>query len=194
MQSWIASLKESCSESHNPLEAQQLFGQFRKRFNSVASTIQDICCKNALDNLFKTIQTRILYLKDMPEHEAYTAFVERYAAAKAAERSCLDNLEEVIIVEDAEKADEEEHVSDGAADMDIDGAQKSLDELNEDAEREKISQKEDSLDMKAWLANQEKVTAELQKSNDEIKSWIVKKDATSSKIENLLCQLLAKKS
>lgn len=194
MQTWIASLKESCSERHNPLEAQQLFGQFRKIFNSVASTILDICCKNALDNLFKTIQKRILYLKDMPENETYNVFAERYAAAKAAERSCLDNLEEVIIVEDAEKAAEEEHVSDGVADMDIDGAQKSLDELNEDAEREKISQKEDSLDMEAWMANQEKVTTELQKSNDEIKSWMVKQDATSSKIENLLCQLLAKKS
>lgn len=86
MQFWIASLKENCSESQNPYEPKQLFSQFKRRFNVVASTIQDICCKDALDNLFKAIYKRIQYLKDVPEHESYTAFAERCAAAKAAER------------------------------------------------------------------------------------------------------------
>lgn len=157
MKKWIAFLKESCSDSQNPLEAQQFFGQFRKRFNSVASKIQDTCCKNALDNLFKTIQTRILYLKNMPEHDAYTAFAERFAAAKAAEKLFPDDtiLDEDIIIEN-EKVDVEEHVSDGAEEMDIDAAQKSLDELNVVAEEEIVAQKEeeDTVDMKAWMANQ----------------------------------------
>lgn len=77
--------------------------------------------------------------------------------------------------------------------MDIVVAQESADKVCVVAEEENVVQKEeDFVDMKAWMANQEKVTAELQKSNEEIKSWMVKQGETSSKIENLLSQLLAK--
>lgn len=89
MKKWIAFLNESCSESQDPIEAQNVFSQFRKKFNSAASTIQDICCKNALDNLFKRIKTRVLYLKNEPKYESYTTFAERCATAKAAEKAFL---------------------------------------------------------------------------------------------------------
>ena len=70
------------------------------------------------------------------------------------------------------------------------------------AEKEiKAAEPEDSVDLKAWMANQEQVTselqkttAELQKSSVEMKSWMVQQGETSSKIENLLAQLLAKNS
>lgn len=186
MKKWMALLNEKCSDSQNPLEAQQLFRQFRSRVNNAAVTIQDICCKNALDNLLKTIQSRILYLKNEPEHEAYTAFAERCAAAKAAEKSFLDwlfgnidadlmkgILAEQKFVEASEKAEEVKGISEGVEGMDTDEEQKSVDEGNVVAEEDKVIQTEDSVDMKAWMANQEKVTAELQKSNEEIKSWMV---------------------
>lgn len=102
MKKWIAYLNKKCSESQNPIEAQIFFGQFRRKFNSVASKLQDVCCKNALDKLFKTIQTRTLYLKNSLEHDAYTAFAERFAAFKAAELLFPDDtiLDEDIIIED----------------------------------------------------------------------------------------------
>lgn len=85
-------------------------------------------------------------------------------------------MAEKQIVEASEKPAAEERVSDGPTDMDIDSAQKSLEESGNDAEGEKIIQEEEALDMKAWMANQEQVTAELQKktatlqkTNDEIK-------------------------
>ena len=65
----------------------------------------------------------------------------------------------------------------------------------------KADKPEDSVDLKASMANQEKVTSELQKttqdlpkSSAEMKSWMVQQGETSSKIENLLTQLLAKQS
>lgn len=69
MKKWIAFLNESCSEIQYPIEAQKVFSQFRKKFSTAATTIQDVCCKNALNNLFKRIKTRVLFLKNDPECE-----------------------------------------------------------------------------------------------------------------------------
>lgn len=90
MKKWLTSLHESCSESYDPIEAQQLFSQFRKKFTTAAATIQDVCCQNAMKNLLRKINTKVLYLKDVPEYEDYTTFAGRFVAAKAAEKARLD--------------------------------------------------------------------------------------------------------
>lgn len=207
MKKWIISLNESCSESYDPTEAQQLFSQFRKKFSNAAATIQDVACKNAWNNLLKKINTRVLYLKDVPECEAYTDFADRYAAAKAAQKARLDAdmlKAEMRLAEFSKKAAadaEMEQASDSVAEMDVDEVQRTIVEENAAEEKDKVVQTEDSVDMKAWMANQERVTSDLQKttedlqkSNEEIKSWMVQQSESSSKIENLLTQLLAKQS
>lgn len=129
------------------------------------------------------------------------------AAAKAAEEKAFLEAEilkaEQRIQELAKIAALKEQVSDEATDMEIDKQQNSeAEEVVVAAEKEiKAAVPEDSVDLKAWMANQEKVTSELQKSTSELqkssvemKSWMVQQGETSSKIENLLAQLLAKNS
>lgn len=211
MKKWFITLNKECSESHDPIEANQLFSQFRKKFSSASAAIHDIVCKNAWKNLQKKINARILYLKEVPEFDSYTEFSERFAAAKAAEKAFMDDAllkAELRIAEYTKKvaaaaAAGVEHTSDVIVAMDTDEVQKSVeDEVVVAAEKEiKDDKPEDSVDLKAWMANQEKVTselqkstAELQKSSEEMKSWMVQQGETSSKIENLLAQLLAKNS
>lgn len=63
-------------------------------------------------------------------------------------------------------------------------------------ETEEMKRKQDAekLEMKAWMDKQEEAIVELQKTTVEIKYWMVKQDASSSKILNLLNLLLAKNS
>lgn len=207
MKKWLTSLTESCSESYNPVEAHQLFSKFRKKFSTTIASIQDVCCKNALKNLFRKIKTRVLYLKDVPESEDYTSFAVRCVAAKAAEKAILnvDLLKAERKIEEFSRtaAAAREQVSGSPTTMEIVEEQISVAEENVVVvgEEVKTAQPEDSVDMKAWMANQERVTSELQKttedlqkSNAELKSWMVQQGETSSKIENLLTQLLAKQS
>lgn len=51
LKTWLTNLNKKCSESYDPIEAHQLFTQFRKRFNTAAATIQDVVCQTALKNL-----------------------------------------------------------------------------------------------------------------------------------------------
>ena len=96
-----------------------------------------------------------------------------------------------------------DQVSDKTTDMEVEEGQNFVvEEVVVAAEKEiKADKPEDSVDLKAWMANQERVnfelqksTAELQKSSEEMKSWMVQQGETSSKIENMLAQLLAKNS
>lgn len=166
IQIWISFLKENCSNSQSPVEPEQLWSKFRKRFDTVASNIQDICCKDALKNLFESIKRRVIFLKDVPEHENYTGFVERCAATKAAERSFLNSvfnqidadlnaalMSENKIVAVSEKS-AEELVSEQPEDMQIDyvpltSMLKSLDEIRREAEEMKNRQDAEKWEMKA---------------------------------------------
>lgn len=62
LKKWLTDMNTNYSESYDPTEAQQLFTQFRNKFNIVAASIQDIACKNAWKNLQRKINNRILYL------------------------------------------------------------------------------------------------------------------------------------
>lgn len=206
LKKWLTNLNKNCSESYDPVEAQQLFTQFRNKFNTAAATIQDVCCQNALKNLQRKIKNRVLYLQEKPEYNSYTAFAERFAAAKAAEKAFLEAeilKAEQRIEELARAAAMKDQASDKATDMEVEEEQNSVaEEVVIAAEKEAIADKpEDSVDLKAWMANQERVNSELQKTTQdlqkttaEMKSWMVQQGETSSKIENLLTQLLAKKS
>lgn len=204
---WLTNLNKKCSDSYDPIEAHQLFTRFSKRFNTAAATIQDVACQSALKNLQDKINRRVLYLQEKPAYDSYTSFADRLAAAKAAEEKAFLEAEilkeEQRIQELAKIAALKEQVSDEATDMEIDKQQNSeAEEVVVAAEKEiKVAEPEDSVDLKAWMANQEQVTselqkttAELQKSSVEMKSWMVQQGETSSKIENLLAQLLAKNS
>lgn len=86
------------------------------------------------------------------------------------------------------------------AEMDIDNQQSAEAEVVVAADKElKDVEPEASVDLKAWMAKQEEVTSELQKtttelqqSSAEMKTWMMQQGETSSKIESLLAQLLAK--
>lgn len=80
LKKWLTDLNKNCSESYDPIEAQQLFTQFRNKFNTAAATIQDVACQNALKNLQRKINNIILYLQEKPAYESYTAFADRLAA------------------------------------------------------------------------------------------------------------------
>lgn len=207
LKTWLTDLNKNCSESYDPIEAHQLFTQFRERFNTAVASIQDVACQTALKNLQEKINQRILYLQEKPAYESYTAFADRLAAAKATEEKAFLEAEilkaEQRIQELARIAAMKEQVSDEATNMEIEKGQNSeAEEVVVAAEKEiKAVEPEDSVDLKAWMANQEKVnselqksTAELQKSSEEMKSWMVQQGETSSKIENLLAQLLSKQS
>ena len=82
---WLTSLKKDCSDSYDPVEANQLFTSFRKKINLAASVLHDVACQSAMKNLQCKINKRILYLDEKPAYESYTAFADRLAAAKAEE-------------------------------------------------------------------------------------------------------------
>lgn len=209
---WISSLKENCTNSQSPLEPELLWSKFRKRFDSIASNLQDIYCKDALENLLQSINKKVRFLKDVPEHESYTGFAERFAAAEAAEKSFIKTVfaqidEELYAAYMSEKQlviIPEKTASEHHEDMEIDYVPSSsvikfLDEIRREIEEMKSRQDAEKLELKAWMAKQEEATAELQKTAAdlqktfvEIKDWMVKQDESSSKIENLLKLILAK--
>lgn len=207
MKQWFNTLNKECSKGYDPVEAQQLFKQFRKRFSTASAVIQNVACKNAWTNLQNRINAKVFYLKDVPEHNSYTAFSERFAAAKAAEKALLDDallkaeqrIEEYMKKVAADAVAGELQTSEINDTMDIDEAQESTENevVMADVEDDKP---EASVDLKAWMAKQEEVTSELQKtttelqkSSVEMKTWMMQQAEKSSKIESLLEQLLAKK-
>lgn len=144
----------------------------------------------------------------MPEHNSYTEFSERFAAAKAAEKAFLDDalLKAEQIIEEYMKKIAADAVAGELHTSEVNNAM-DIDEVQNTTENEVVmaavedDKPEASVDLKAWMAKQEEVTselqkttAELQKSSNEMKSWMMQQGETSSKIESLLAQLLAKKS
>lgn len=112
----------------------------------------------------------------MPKFEAYTGFAERFATAKAAEKEFLDAAllkAEMRIAEYSKKVATDSDITQASyaiVEMDVDKAQKSVEEEIVIAAEDgvKADKPEDSVDLKVWMANQEKVTSELQKSTVEL--------------------------
>lgn len=142
LKNWLTILKKDCSDSYDPVEANQLFTSFRKKINTAASAIHDVACQSAMKNLQSKINKRILYLDEKPAYESYTAFAYRLAAAKAVEEKA--RLE-------ATEMDLEIGLNSEVAEMDIDIQQSA--EVVVAADKELTNaEPEASANLKAWMA------------------------------------------